>query len=75
MPKQKRINNLNSINGLTAQMRVVYRLARLNINDSEITPQEAKILVDILKIIVTAVKDGELEERIEALEKAANDNK
>jgi len=68
MAKRTRINNLSSINGLTAQMRSVYRLARANIADSELDPQTAKILVDILKIIVSAQRDSELEERIKALE-------
>ncbi len=69
MAKQKRINNLSSISGLTAQMRAVYRLARQNLNDSDVGPQEAKTLTDILKTIVQAQRDNELEQRITELEK------
>ena len=71
MAKRTRINNINTISGLTAQMRTVYRLARLNIDDDAVSPQDAKILVDILKTIVAAQRDSELEERIEALENDA----
>ena len=69
MAKLKRINNLTTISGLTAQMRAVYRLARLNIDDNDIDPQTAKTLTEILKTIVAAHRDNELEQRIAAVEK------
>ena len=69
MAKLKRINNLTTISGLTAQMRAVYRLARLNVDDEFVDPQTAKVLTDILKTIVAAHRDSELEDRVEALEK------
>jgi len=69
MTKTKRINNLNSISGLTAQMRSVYRAARINTPDDAIDAQQAKILVDMLKTITAAMRDSELEARIDKLEK------
>ena len=69
--KDKRINNLSTIKGCTAQMRTVYRLARKNLADELVDPQSAKVLVDILKTITAAYRESELESRIEALENAA----
>jgi len=67
--KKIRINNLNTIAGLTGQMRTVYRLARKNIKCDDVDPQTAKVLIDILKIITSNQRDNELEQRITALEK------
>jgi len=71
----KRINDLSTIKGITAQMRAVYRMARLNIPDEEISPQTAKILTDILKNIAVVHRDNELEQRISELEGVKNGNK
>jgi len=71
----KRINDLSTIKGITAQMRAVYRMARLNTPDEEISPQTAKILTDILKNIAVVHRDNELEQRISELEGVKNGNK
>ena len=67
--KDKSISHLTSINGCTAQMRAVYRLARQNTPDEAVDPATAKTLVDILRTITAAYRDNDLEQRIAVLEK------
>jgi len=68
----KRINDITTIKGLNAQMRSVYRLARINTPDDEITPQDAKILVDILKTITATQHISEFEDRLKEMENERN---
>ena len=70
--KERRINDITDIKGISAQMRTVYRLARLNVPDKEVCPQTAKTLVDILKTITVNYRESELETRIKALEEKQN---
>lgn len=68
MGKRKRINDLGTVEGLNVQMRQIYRAARRNTPDEMLEPSNAKVMIDILRIITTNYRDSELELRIKALE-------
>jgi len=70
MTNNRKINSLTTIKSINAEMRSVYRQARLNIPDKEIDPATAKALTDILKTITAAHRDSELEQRMNELEQA-----
>ena len=62
------ISNFGTIDGVAAQMRFIYRQIRKSIDIDNLSVQDGKILVDILKTIAGLYRDTDFERKMKLIE-------